>query len=319
MPGHPASHARLLLTESNPLGTPQITTSRELQAIVDTIKPTRLRDLFTSHYLLDLNRDGLIRTISEVRPTMLHFAGHGDTDGITVSDGNGGIKVLGQDDLAAILDGYELDVLFLNACYSAKAHAGLVKTARVFVGSPRAMKNSVAVNFASGFYGALAEGLRVEEAWRRAGLLAMPTGKADGYEILGDLEFSISKPLNGPKGEYTGTTFVDLFKKQSDDHRRSALMQLVGSCAAGATGALALYLGWPGNVLSVGVASLIGLPVAMVCALLMLYLAVFAVFAKDRASKLATVALIAEALAAVSDPPQELFDAFKASLKRAGE
>ncbi len=105
------------------------------------------------------------------KPTVLHFSGHGNDEGLLLLDG--------PDDTTEELDGEALAewldlrperprLLVLNACHGARNAVPLARVIDVVIGMTNEVSDAAAMTFSREFYSELGEGLSVEQAFRSA-------------------------------------------------------------------------------------------------------------------------------------------------------
>jgi hypothetical protein len=106
-------------------------------------------------------RDDIVAEILANRPDIVHFTGHGTSDGRLVFEGDGGGPApVTVDALASVLRVLpaSLPCLVLGSCFSASYAGRLLGPARVVTGSATALPDQAAIEFTRGFYTALAVG-----------------------------------------------------------------------------------------------------------------------------------------------------------------
>lgn len=105
------------------------------------------------------------------KPLVLHFSGHGATDGsLLMRDHNGKKAFMHPDGVAQLilLDRGRLRVLVLNACYSNELAQLVTAEIDCVVGMTDAVSDGAAILFAQSFYKALFEGEDVARAFARS-------------------------------------------------------------------------------------------------------------------------------------------------------
>jgi len=109
------------------------------------------------------------RALLDLAPDIVHFSGHGTgDDGLVFEDDTGHSAIVPTDALAELFELFSKNVrcVVLSACYSdvqAKAIAGHIDHV---IGMQRALGDEAAIEFAVGFYDALAAGKDVPLAYR---------------------------------------------------------------------------------------------------------------------------------------------------------
>lgn len=138
--------------ESNPL---QL--GEECAEIQRELKMTPHRDDFCFESRWAVSIDELMRYLTELDPTVIHFSGHGGQGGLVLQDEQGRPQPVPARALAMMVTAAARSVrtVVLNACYSS-VHAEMLRT-RVdcIVGMDGAIGDQAARAFAVRFYGAL--------------------------------------------------------------------------------------------------------------------------------------------------------------------
>lgn len=130
---------------------------REMRVIEDSISRAKLRERFQVTALKATTIDDLRRAMLEGKYSIVHFAGHGDSEGFVLEDDRGESFLWSYDDMATYMERFaELECVILNACFSAK---GSMRASRFYVVSMEtSIGDRAAIEFARGFYDALGAG-----------------------------------------------------------------------------------------------------------------------------------------------------------------
>jgi pterin-4a-carbinolamine dehydratase len=104
------------------------------------------------------------------KPQIVHFSGHGvGEEGLVFEDMDGQIKLISSEalaDLAKIFAERELECIVLNACFSRFQAEAIVQHIPYVIGMGQAVSDRSAIEFSSGFYGAIGAGESIEFAYR---------------------------------------------------------------------------------------------------------------------------------------------------------
>ena len=108
--------------------------------------------------------------LANFKPHIVHFAGHGDKDGICLENDEGLARSVSKAELGLLfnLSLKQLRLVVLNACYSAPQIERLGESVNYIVGTNAPVADETAVRFTANFYQALAVGKTVREAFHRA-------------------------------------------------------------------------------------------------------------------------------------------------------
>jgi CHAT domain len=180
-----SSQTRFLLTFSQPSGKQPISVDNEIKAIDRECEgnfETRIVPAVDARTLVERVRDG--------RPNLIHFAGHGTSDGPQGENAQGESSPLTQEFLVALMNEVakpELQCVVINCCLSRATVEALSPHVPVVVGTSGVVSDDVAIAFSESFYGALAKGLTVGESFASAVLVSrnINPSHADRYILLG--------------------------------------------------------------------------------------------------------------------------------------
>jgi pterin-4a-carbinolamine dehydratase len=104
------------------------------------------------------------------KPQIVHFSGHGiGEEGLVFEDLDGQIKLISSEalaDLAKIFSERGLECMVLNACYSKFQAEAIAQHIPYVIGMSQAVGDRAAIEFSSGFYGAVGAGESIEFAYR---------------------------------------------------------------------------------------------------------------------------------------------------------
>ena len=174
-PGDPrrpdAAPLRLLFLAANPADTGRLQVDEEMRTIRERLREAQALARFDFAVELAVRERDLPRIIMEVRPTLIHFSGHGEEGGaIVLADQRGESHLLTPARLTELFDIFRGQVqgVIFNACWSQPQAEALVEGAGVpwVVGMARTIEDAAARDFAAGFYRALGFGENVARAFR---------------------------------------------------------------------------------------------------------------------------------------------------------
>ncbi|MGD2088605.1 MAG: CHAT domain-containing protein [Candidatus Aminicenantes bacterium] len=163
-----SSIKKILILSANPQNTGRLRLDKEVREIEEGLKRSKYRDQFRIHQKWAVNFLDLQRALMEYEPQIVHFAGHGERDGLRV-EGELGISVpIPKKALAGLFElcSDHVECVVLNACYSMSQVSAIKKHIKYVIGIQREMKDRAAIEFSVGFYDALGAGKTVEEAFK---------------------------------------------------------------------------------------------------------------------------------------------------------
>lgn len=164
----PAEPLRVLFLAADPTDYDELELGKEATLVEDALGARRVRDRVRVDTLWAVTADALIRGLLRYKPHVLHYVGHGNERGEPVLRGPDGQGVpVTERALARLLRnaGGSLQVIVLNACYTAAVAQELVDEVPVVVGMRHAVLDTAALAFAEFFYRALAEGKDLRAAF----------------------------------------------------------------------------------------------------------------------------------------------------------
>ncbi len=165
----------ILFLTANPSDTTRIRTNFERLEVQDEISKCRDREAIRLVYEPDVSPRILIDAFQRYRPEIVHFSGHGSANHeVVLASDDGASRLLQKDDLAELfrLQGESVQVVLLNACYSEKQAASLLRFVPCAIGMSTAIEDEAAINFSRTFYRSIAEGESVRRAFE-TGLLQL--------------------------------------------------------------------------------------------------------------------------------------------------
>lgn len=176
--------ARILFLAANPLDTKPLRLGEEIRAIDAKLRSTDSGQHgyeLVQHHAVRL--DDAIEALLRHNPDIVHFSGHGSsTNEIIMEAERGKRRPVSRDELVRLfkVTHAKARLVVLNACYTATQASAITEVVDSVVGMSRAVGDSAAIEFASGFYRGLAFGRNVQEAFD-----------------LGCYQISIDKTLTG--------------------------------------------------------------------------------------------------------------------------
>lgn len=176
-----SNRRKILFIAANPTDASRIQTDLEHRIIRAEMGRGSHRDVF--EFLppqLAVTITELLRAMN-ARPSIVHFSGHGDTDGIRITKDDNRSQVLTADILERLFKPLAefTEVVVLNSCYSATQAESISKLGMYVVGNDLPVGDAAAISFAKGLYNGLSEGKSVEAAVNDALIVVM--AEAPGY------------------------------------------------------------------------------------------------------------------------------------------
>ena len=179
--------SRILFLAANPNGQPQLLLANEVKAIEAALERGRMRDRFEIRTCFAASPEDFLQEILRYQPEFVHFAGHGDAEGIYMVDGQNEEIQVSKEDLGRVFKLFSQVVacVVLNACHSATQSAAIRKHIPHVIGSAKGIGDQAATRFSALFYTAIAEGQEIPFAFEFARLgLSLHGGEGELYEML---------------------------------------------------------------------------------------------------------------------------------------
>ncbi len=158
---------KILILAANPKATPRVRLDEEVREIEEGLRRGKYRSRFEIFSRWAVRLRDIRRALLDVEPHIVHFIGHGKEDGLLVEDETGlavRISTKALSDLFQLFS-KQLECVVMSACYSARQAASINKYIRYVIGMRREIKDKAAIEFAVGFYDALAAGRSIDDAF----------------------------------------------------------------------------------------------------------------------------------------------------------
>lgn len=149
---------QILFLAANPAGTAALKLDEEARAIQEEIQRASQRDQFEFVTRMAARPLDLLRALRDVKPAIVHFAGHAGTDGIYLTSEEGLLAGVSRETLLATFGaaGQSVQTVVLNGCSTESLAEALCEFVPICVGTSAAIGDDAARVFSIGFYGALA-------------------------------------------------------------------------------------------------------------------------------------------------------------------
>ena len=162
----------VLLLGANPDG--RLNLDEEVRQIEQKMRQGEFRDSIRFLAKSAVRLDDIIEYMNRINPTIVHFCGHGTKDKeVILLDSRGSPVGIGISALVEIFRVFKgVRVVVLNACYSEEQAYALVSHVDAAIGTPSAIGDTLAVEFAAAFYRGLSYGRSLQEAFEQATIIA---------------------------------------------------------------------------------------------------------------------------------------------------
>lgn len=182
--------SRILFLAANPLTTSRLDLEEELRGVEQELRAVRLRDHveIVAHHAV--RPDDLLRYVRSDQPRIIHFSGHGSPSGIMLRTDSGEHQTVPRGSLQRFLQGRGVELVVLNACFTAGQAEEIASSVRAVIGTSAAVGDEAARRFSCAFYRSLGDGLTVADAFRDGGDAVALHGLTDVFQHIGEMNWT---------------------------------------------------------------------------------------------------------------------------------
>jgi hypothetical protein len=186
----PWGHGRMLkvfVATVNPVDHDWLDIGAELRDVRDEIERSGSRRAFEFRVCQDARIDDIRRAMLEMRPQILHFSGHSSTNSVAFMGDQGAAHIVPAQAFINLLEATNdsfLSLVILNSCESHEQARALTRFVDCAIGMSDKIDDSMAREFAKVFYGGLARGFTVKNAFCQAKAILEAHGMPDGLVKL---------------------------------------------------------------------------------------------------------------------------------------
>ena len=176
---------RILILAANPVGPGPLRLDEEVREIQLGLRRSIGECVFEIHQAWAPRPRDVRRALLDYSPEFVHFCGHGAGDeGLIFENDSGEPHLISTEALAGLFELFSAQIkcVVLNACYSDLQARAIAQHIEAVVGMQRAIGDQSAVEFAIGFYDAIAASRPPSEAFR-FGCNAIQLAGAEGHLI----------------------------------------------------------------------------------------------------------------------------------------
>lgn len=182
-PAEDAGSVRLLFLAANSVTHP-MDLEREWERIETNMRLAKDRDRMKANTVMAASMDRLMQALLDESPTIVHFSGHGRTEGIVLRTEGTGTQVVPGAALGGLFALFKdkLQCVVLNACWSETQARAIRQAVPYVVGMLAKIKDEDSIAFSVGFYKAIAAGRDVPFAFQMG--VANVHARGEGGEKL---------------------------------------------------------------------------------------------------------------------------------------
>jgi hypothetical protein len=159
---------KILILAANPTNSTRLRLDEEVREIEEGLRRARRRDDFSIEQRWAVRVRDLSRALLDAGPQIVHFSGHGLTEGLILEDSKGEAQLVSSKALSGLFELFKDQVrcVILNACYSAAQAKAISRHVDFVIGMKKEIGDRAAIEFAVGFYDAIGAGRSIEDAYR---------------------------------------------------------------------------------------------------------------------------------------------------------
>jgi len=169
------SKAKVLFFAADPLlasprggARPQL--DEDIRRILEKVRAAEYRGALEFDFRLAARADDLIQALNETAPRVVHFSGHGSSDGLLLVGRDGRAHLVssaGLEQLFRVFRG-DIRVVVLNACLTLPQAQAIAAVVGCAIGTGKEISDDAAITFGASFYRGLAFGHSVQAAFDQA-------------------------------------------------------------------------------------------------------------------------------------------------------
>lgn len=159
----------ILFLTADPTDASRLRLGEELREIQEKLQLSKWRDYLTLHHRASVRPADISQALLDIDPRIVHFSGHGTTDGALCFENNQGeMHPIQPTALEALFEQFKNRILcvVLNACYSVNQAEAIAQHVPYVIGMNQAISDRAAIAFSVGFYQALGAGRWPDEAYK---------------------------------------------------------------------------------------------------------------------------------------------------------
>lgn len=160
----------VLVLAANPAADRPLQLDEEVRLITTELRASEYRDVIRLESRWAVRPLDILQAINEIKPTIVHFIGHGTRDGYLAFQGdNNTVKRVSIQAFAETMQANEgIKLVFLNACFSIAQAQAVVPYIPAAIGMTDEIEDKSARIFAAKFYSAIGFGHSVKRAYQQA-------------------------------------------------------------------------------------------------------------------------------------------------------
>ena len=165
----PVNSITIMFLASDPTDAARLRLGQELHEIQETLQQAKHRERFVLQQQLSIRPGDISQALLESEPTIVHFSGHGTSNGeLCFENESGKIQPVKPEALAALFDlvSEQVKCVVLNACFSETQAKAIAEHIQYVVGMNQAIGDKAAIAFSIGFHTAIGANRSIREAYQ---------------------------------------------------------------------------------------------------------------------------------------------------------
>lgn len=161
----------VLFLASNPINTVQLRLDEEVHAIQEKLRLSDYRDSIKFESRWAVRPSDILQAINETNPTVIHFSGHGTSDGnLVLQNPDGSVKLVTKEAMSATISTLSstIRLVVFNACFSKPQAVSVIKHIESAIGMTDSIGDEAAQIFAAQLYSSIGFGHSLENSFRQA-------------------------------------------------------------------------------------------------------------------------------------------------------
>jgi len=160
---------KALFLAASPSNTSRLAIDEEMHAIEQKFRAAEHRDALVFQSAWAVRPDDLLQLLNQHQPHIVHFSGHGRSEGLSLAGDNEQERLITTQALKLLFTTLKdnIRLVFLNACYSREQALALVETIDCVIGMKESVYDDAAIVFASSFYRAVGFGRSLQGAFEQ--------------------------------------------------------------------------------------------------------------------------------------------------------
>jgi TIR domain/CHAT domain len=158
---------KALFLAANPKSTNRLAIDEEMHEIERKFRAAEHRDALVFQSAWAVRPDDLLQLLNQHQPHIVHFSGHGSSEGLSLAGDDGQERLVTTQALKRLFTTLKdnIRLVFLNACYSHEQAQALIGTIDCVIGMKESIHDTAAIAFASSFYRAIGFGRSIQDAF----------------------------------------------------------------------------------------------------------------------------------------------------------